>query len=105
MRKESFGPSTDSIGRVLPGKLNARSYDPAFLAFGMALGLSVCEPASAQECMTTPRQLLEKKVSSAWRELNQKDNQPLYLTINAGQGNQCNLSARNPTEPLGSAAS
>ena len=105
MRKESLGQSADSIGHVLRGKLNACSYHTVFLTFGMALGLSVCEPASAQECMTTPRQLLEKKVSSAWRELNQKDNQPLYLTINAGQGNQCNLSARNPTEALGSAAS
>ena len=95
MRKESFGPSADSIGHVLPGKLK-RSYHPAFLAFGTALGLSVCEPASAQECLTTPQQLLEKKVSSTWRELHQKDNQPLYLTINAGQGNQLRFVGKKP---------
>ena len=95
MRKESFGPSVDS-GCVLPGKLNACSYHPAFLAFGMALGLSVCDPASAQECLTTPQQLSEKKVSSTWRELHQKDNQPLYLTINAGQGNQLQFVGKKP---------
>jgi hypothetical protein len=96
MRKESFGRPADSIMHVLRGKLNARTYHTTFLTFGMALGLSVCGSASAQECLTTPQQLLEKKVSNTWKELHQKDNQPLNLTINAGQGNQLQFVGTKP---------
>jgi hypothetical protein len=84
------------IMRVLSGKLDSCSYRAAFLTFGAALGLFVCESASAQECLTSPQQLMEKKVSSVWRELHQKDNQPLYLTINAGQGAQLRFVGRKP---------
>ena len=96
MRKEELNRSADSIGHVLRGKPNARPYPTAFLAVGMVLGVSVCESASAQECLTTPQQLSEKKVSSAWKELHQKDNQPLYLTINTGQGNQLRFVGKKP---------
>jgi hypothetical protein len=96
MRKESFDWSADSIAHVLRGKLNSHTYHTTFLAFGMALGLSVCGSAYAQECLTTPQQLLEKKVSNTWKELHQKDNQPLNLIINAGQGNQLQFVGRKP---------
>jgi hypothetical protein len=96
MRKESFNRSADSIVHVLRGKLNTRSYRAAFLTFWVALGLCVCESASAQECLTTPQQLLERKVSDTWRELHQKDNQPLYLTISAGQGDQLRFVGKKP---------
>jgi len=96
MKKESLYRSADSIGRVLRGELNAPSRRAAFLTFGAALGLSVCESASAQECLTTPRQLLERKVSTAWKELNQKDNQPLYLTINTGEGDELQFVGKKP---------
>ena len=43
-----------------------------------------------------PQQLLEKKVSNTWKELHQKDNQPLSLTISAGQGNQLQFVGRKP---------
>ena len=81
---------------VLRGKLSSCSYRTAFLMFGVALGPFVCESASAQECLTSPQQLMEKKVSSAWRELHQKDNQPLYLTINAGPSGQLRFVGRKP---------
>jgi hypothetical protein len=81
--------------RDLSGKLNSGSYLAVFLMFGPALGLFVGS-ASAQECLTSPQQLIEKKVSSAWRELHQKDNQPLYLTINAGQGAQLRFVGKKP---------
>jgi hypothetical protein len=68
----------------------------AFLAVGMALGLSAFQSVSANECLTTPQQLLEKKVSVRWKELNQKDNQPLSLTISAGQGNELRFVGRKP---------
>jgi hypothetical protein len=84
------------IMRDLSGKLNSCSYRAAFLTFGAALGLCLCESASAQECLTSRQQLTEKKVSSAWRELHQKDNQPLYLTIDAGQGAQLRFVGRKP---------
>ena len=83
------------IMHVLSGKLNSRSYRAAFLTFGAALGLFVCGSASAQQCLTSPQQLMEKKVSSAWKELHQKDNQPLYLTINA-EGGQLRFVGRKP---------
>ena len=93
MRKDNIGRSADSIAHVLRGNLNARAYHTASLMFGMALGLA---SASAQECLTSPQQLLEKKVSNTWKELHQKDNQPLSLTISAGQGNQPQFVGRKP---------
>ena len=68
----------------------------AFFAFGMALASSVYESVSAEECLTTPQQLLEKKVSDRWKELHQKDNQPLFLTISAGQGNKLQFVGKKP---------
>ena len=68
--------------------LKMLSYKIALLAFWMALGPSLWESVVAEECLTTPQQLIEKKVSDRWKELNQKENQPLYLTISAGQGNE-----------------
>ena len=66
------------------------------LAVLATLGLSVFESASAEECLRTPRQLLERKLSDRWRELHQKDNQPLYLTISAGQGGELRFVGRKP---------
>ena len=68
----------------------------AFFAFCMSLGLSAFQSVTAEECLTTPRQLLERKVSDRWKELHQKDNQPLYLTINSGQGNQLQFVGKKP---------
>jgi hypothetical protein len=90
MKKESFNRSADSIVHVLRGN------HTALLTFSMALGLCVYESVSAQECLTTPQQLLEKKVSDTWKELHQKDNQPLYLTISAGQGDQLHFVGKKP---------
>lgn len=67
----------------------------AFLAV-LALGLSAFESASAQECLTTPRQLLERKLSDKWKELRQKDNQPLLLTISSGPGNELHFVGKKP---------
>ena len=78
-------------------------YQIAFLTFWMALAPSVFESVSAEECLTTHQQLLEKKVSISWRELHQKDNQPLFLTISAGQGNGLQFVGKKPMEALGSA--
>ena len=72
------------------------SYQIAFPTFWMALGLSAFESASAEECLTTPQQLLEKKVGDRWKELHQKDNQPLFLTISAGQGNELQFVGKKP---------
>jgi hypothetical protein len=66
------------------------------LAALAALGCSVFESASAQECLTNPRQLLERKLSDRWKELHQKDNQPLLLTISAGPGNELRFIGRKP---------
>jgi hypothetical protein len=62
----------------------------------MTLGLSVSGPASAEECLKSPRQLLEKRVSDRWKEVHQKDNQPLFLTINAGPGNELQFVGQKP---------
>jgi hypothetical protein len=62
----------------------------------MALWLSVFESVSAEECLTTPQQLLDKKVSDRWKELHQKDNQPLFLTISAGRGNELQFVGKKP---------
>ena len=94
--KESHKRSADSLSHFLRGEPSVRAYHLVFLVLGAALGFSMCKPASAQECLTNPQQLLEKRVSSAWRELNQKDNQPLYLTINTGSGSQLRFVGKKP---------
>src|SRR5271165_6752682 len=71
-------------------------YRIVFLTFWMALTPSVFESVSAEECLTTHQQLLEKKVSDRWKELHQKDNQPLFLTISAGQGNELQFVGKKP---------
>jgi hypothetical protein len=71
-------------------------YQIAFLPFLMALVPSVFESVSAGECLTTHQQLLEKKVSDRWKELHQKDNQPLSLTISTGQGNKLQFVGKKP---------
>jgi hypothetical protein len=71
-------------------------YQIVFLAFWMALAPSLLETVSAEECLTTPQQLVEKKMSDRWKELHQKDNQPLFLTISAGQGNNLQFVGRKP---------
>ena len=98
MRKQSFDRIPDSIVRVLGGNPNARPCCTAILTLLMALGLSGGESASAsaQECLTTPQQLLEKGVSNTWKELHQKDNQPLFLTISAGQGDRLQFVGKKP---------
>ena len=96
MRKESLNRSADSIVHVCRGKLNRRSCHSVVLPFSMAVGLCVCGSAYAEECLRTPQQLLEKKVSDTWKELHQKDNQPLYLTISAGQGDQLHFEGKKP---------
>jgi hypothetical protein len=98
MRKQSFELTPNSIVRVLRGALNARPCYAAIIALLTAPGFSVVESASAfaQECLTTPQQLLEKGVSNTWKELHQKDNQPLFLTISAGQGDQLQFVGKKP---------
>jgi hypothetical protein len=78
------------------GSLNMLPYQIAFLPFLMALVPSVFESVSAEECLTTHQQLLEKKVSDRWKELHQKDNQPLSLTISTGQGNKLQFVGKKP---------
>src|SRR5271157_2234580 len=39
---------------------------------------------------------LEKKVGDRWKELHQKDNQPLFLTISSGQGNELHFVGKKP---------
>ena len=39
---------------------------------------------------------MEKRVSDRWKELHQKDNQPLFLTINAGPGNELRFLGKKP---------
>ena len=71
-------------------------YQIAFLPFLMALVPSVFESVSAEECLTTHQELLEKKMSDRWKELHQKDNQPLFLTISTGQGNKLQFVGKKP---------
>lgn len=80
----------------LAGLFGAKLLLSAFLAIWMTLGLSAFESVSAKECLTTPRQLLEKKVSNRWKELNQKDNQPLFLIISAGQCDELQFVGKKP---------
>ena len=76
--------------------LNMLAYQIAFITFWMTLLPSVFESVSAEECLTTYQQLLEKKVSDRWKELRQKDNQPIYLTISGGQGNKLGFVGKKP---------
>ena len=62
----------------------------------MALAPSVFGSVFADECLTTRQQLLEKKMSDRWKELHQKDNQPLFLTISGGQGNELQFVGKKP---------
>jgi hypothetical protein len=78
------------------GSLNMLPCQIALLTFSMALLPSVFESVSAEECLTTHQQLLEKKVSDRWKELHQKDNQPLSLTISTGQGNGLQFVGKKP---------
>jgi hypothetical protein len=96
MRKDSFVRSTECIAYVTRSVLSRPFSQIAFLAFCMTLGLSVTESASAQECLKNPRQLFERKLSARWRELHQKDNQPLFLTINAGPGEELQFVGKKP---------
>jgi hypothetical protein len=91
MRRES-----SSIERVIRGRLRTRAYRISFVAFWLGLGFGICGSASAQECLRTPQQLLEKQVSNTWKEVHQKDNQPLLLTISAGQGDLLQFVGRKP---------
>ena len=68
----------------------------AVVGFGVAFALFTCGSASAQECLTSRQQLLEKRVSDRWREVHQKDNEPLFLTISAGQGKELQFVGRKP---------
>jgi hypothetical protein len=72
MRKESFVWPTDRIAHVMRNEASRLFYTIAFPTFCMVLGLSVSESVSA-ECLKSPQQLLEKKVSDRWTELHQKD--------------------------------
>jgi hypothetical protein len=96
MNKEGLNGLAHAVSPVFREKLNRRFSYTAFLTIWTALGLCAWESASAQECLTTPQQLLDKRVSGAWRELHQKDNQPLYLTISAGQGDQLHFVGKKP---------
>ena len=95
MRKESFVWSTGRMTHVMRNKLGRVCYGTAFLGFCMAVGLPVPNTASA-ECLKSPRQLLAKRVSDRWKELHQKDNQPLYLAINAGAGDELQFVGKKP---------
>jgi hypothetical protein len=95
MRKESLVSPIESIARVMRSEASRRFYTIAFLAICIALGLSLSERASA-ECLKSPQQLLEKKVSDKWKELHQKDNQPLLLSINAGPGDELQFVGKKP---------
>jgi hypothetical protein len=68
----------------------------ALLAFGATLALAAFNSASAQECLTSRQELQEKRVSDRWKEVHQKDNQPLFLTISAGQGKQLQFIGKKP---------
>jgi hypothetical protein len=80
------------VGRNEASRLFCTYYIPAFC---MTLSFSAIQPASA-ECLKSPQQLLENKVSAKWRELRQKDNQPLFLAINAGPNNELHFVGTKP---------
>jgi hypothetical protein len=95
MRKERFVSVTDCIARVMRREASRPFYTIVFLTFCMTLGLSLSGPASA-ECLKNPHQLSEKRVSTRWVELHQKDNQPLFLSINAGPGDELYFVGKKP---------
>jgi hypothetical protein len=95
MVKKSFVWPTECIARVIRSESNWFFYTIVLLAFCLALGLSTSKPASA-ECLKSPQQLSEKKVSDKWKELHQKDNQPLLLSINAGPGDELQFVGKKP---------
>jgi len=88
------------LGRVrgLSGgcRLNMLPYRLVFLTFWLTLTPSMLESVFAEECLTAPQQLLQKKLSDRWKELHQKDNQPLFLTISAGQGDKLHFVGKKP---------
>jgi hypothetical protein len=84
------------IRHVIRSKLKVHPCRIVLVVFGLALGMCACESASAQQCLRTPQQLLEKQVSSTWKEVHQKENQPLLLTISAGQGDLLQFVGRKP---------
>ena len=86
---------TDYIQRDIRNEASSPFYTIAFIAFCMALGFFGSESVSA-ECLKNPQQLLEKKMSDRWKELHQKDDQPLLLTINAGPGNELQFVGKKP---------
>ena len=94
--KEGFAWPAGCVAHVLRNEAGRKFYPMAVLAFCLALGLSVSGSASAQECLKNPRQLFEKKLSAKWRELHQKDNQPLFLSINAGPGDELQFIGKKP---------
>lgn len=96
MRKDRFVRPTDCIANIMPKQAVTVFYRTAFLTFCMTLGLSASGSASAQECLKNPHQLFERKLSANWRELHQKDNQPLFLTINAGPGDELHFVGKKP---------
>lgn len=81
---------------VMRKRASRRFSSVAFFATCMALGICVSESAYAQECLKSPRQLFEKKLSARWKELHQKDNQPLSLTINSGPGDELQFVGKKP---------
>jgi hypothetical protein len=84
------------IDQAKAESLNTFPCQIAFLTFWMAFLPSIFESVSAEECIRTHQQLLEKKVSDRWKELHQKDNQPLSLAISAGQGNGLQFVGKKP---------
>jgi hypothetical protein len=95
MRKENFVWPTGRIARVRRDEASRLFHTLSIPAFFIALGFSAIQPASA-ECLKSPQQLLENKVSAKWRELRQKDNQPLFLAINAGPNNELRFVGTKP---------
>jgi hypothetical protein len=83
-------------GALDRSELKMFTFKTAILTFSMALGPFAFDSVSAEECLTTPQQLVEKKVGDRWKELRQKDNQPLFLTISAGQGNELQFVGKKP---------
>ena len=68
----------------------------ALVSLCAALAPCAFDSVSAQECLTTQQQLSEKRVSDRWKEVHQKDNQPLFLTISAGKGNELEFVGKKP---------
>jgi hypothetical protein len=86
----------ERITHLLRYGVGQRFYPVASLAICVALGFCLPESASAQECLKNSRQMFDKKLSARWRELHQKDNQPLVLTINGGPGDELEFVGKKP---------